>query len=143
VDCCGKSTFNALEYIKFQSEYDTSNDQIISNRIESAKVNLSANGSYFFPSDNNSSILSSTTVVILISKDEFSGATAYLKAIIKTLKGPGGVGKAVSYCSIYSYYLDKDSTVTALARGYCGASTVIVAKPLCGYIHYSFDSQYS
>ncbi|MFT4837226.1 MAG: hypothetical protein ACJAYB_002386 [Psychromonas sp.] len=77
-------------------------------------MNFSANEPYSFPSDNNSSILSSTTVVTLVSKGEFSGATAYLKAIITTLNGPGGVGKVVSYCSIYSYYLDKDSTVTAL-----------------------------
>ncbi|PKH02299.1 hypothetical protein CXF72_12475 [Psychromonas sp. MB-3u-54] len=113
-----KGVFSAFEYIKFQSEYGTSNDQIIDKLIKSKKVNLSANESYSFPADKNFSILSDTTVVTVVSMGEFGGATAYLKAVIKTLDAPGGLGKAVSYCSINYYYPNEDNTVTALASGY-------------------------
>ncbi|ABM04936.1 ferredoxin-type 4Fe-4S protein [Psychromonas ingrahamii 37] len=140
-----KGIFKAFNDIKVQSDLGQTNDQIISALIDSGKVDLSARESYSFPSDNNGAS-PEATIITLVSKGEFSGATAYLKAVIKTIDGPGGLGKTVSYCSIYYYYPQQDTAVAALDSGYseyCGVSAVVAAEPFCGYVQRSFDDQYS
>ncbi|ABM04938.1 hypothetical protein Ping_3251 [Psychromonas ingrahamii 37] len=117
-----KGIFKAFNDIKVQSDLGQTNDQIISALIDSGKVDLSARESYSFPSDNNGAS-PEATIITLVSKGEFSGATAYLKAVIKIIDGPSGLGKTVSYCSIYYYYPQQDTAVAALDSGYseyCG-----------------------
>ncbi|ABM04937.1 hypothetical protein Ping_3250 [Psychromonas ingrahamii 37] len=128
-----KGIFKAFNDIKVQGDLGMTNAEIIGGLIDSGKVDLSARESYSFPSDNNGAS-PEATIITLVSKGEFGGATAYLKAVIKTIDDPGGLGKVVSYCSIYYYYPEQDTTVAGLESGY---------SEYCGAVHISPFQSYA